>query len=256
MKQNHPELSQGYLYNINHQLFYIFDHAVNIYNLDFNPARKCGSIGHRVVDHNAFWTIDEFNRFIKLLNDKELNQKNNIKRKADDRIITVAFQLLFFTGLRISELLGLTIEDFDREKKTISVNKQYNHNHFCDLKTKASKRTLTLFKIPFDALQGLLDVVKYNSSSDRIFYQINSSNLRRAIDSTCRISDLKRIRLHDLRHSCAALLSEIDIPAQKIQNYMGHAKFSTTMDYYGHNYDDNLSGVADSLDQNLLSPNN
>ena len=255
MKQKYPDLSQGYLYNINHQLFYIFDFADNVYNLGSNPARKCGSLGHHVIDHNTFWTIDDFNLFIKLLNDKEFNKKHNIKRKADDRILTVAFQLLFYAGLRISELLGLTVNDFDSEKKTISITKQYNHNHFCDPKTKASRRTITLSNIPYDALQGLLDIVTYNSSSDRLFYLINASNLRRAIDSTCRISDLKRIRLHDLRHSCAALLSESDIPLKKMQKYMGHSKVSTTMDYYGHVYDDDLSDVASTIDQKLSKLN-
>lgn len=255
MKQEYPDLSQGYLYNINHQLFYIFDFADNVYNLGSNPARKCGSLGHHVIDHNAFWTIDDFNLFIKLLNDKELNRKNNIKRKSDDRILTVAFQLLFYAGLRISELLGLTVNDFDSEKKTLSITKQYNHNHFCDLKTKASRRTITLSNIPYDALRGLLDVVKYNTNNDRLFYLINASNLRRAIDSTCRISDLKRIRLHDLRHSCCAFLGEAEVPIKKMQKYMGHSKISTTMDYYGHVYDDDLSDVAATIDQNLLKLN-
>lgn len=154
MKEEYPDLSSGYLYNINHQLFYIFDFADNVYDLGSNPARKCGSLGHHVIDHNTFWTIDEFNLFINLLNDKEFNKKHNINRKSDDRILTVAFKLLFYAGLRISELLGLTVNDFDSEKKTISITKQYNHNHFCDPKTKASRRTITLSNIPYTLYKG------------------------------------------------------------------------------------------------------
>ena len=51
-------------------------------------------------------------------------------------------------------------------------------------------------------------------------------------------NNLKRIRLHDLRHSCASLLYEEGVPMKKIQNWLGHSVLSTTMDLYTHLYKD------------------
>ena len=49
-------------------------------------------------------------------------------------------------------------------------------------------------------------------------------------------NNMKRIRFHDLRHSCASLLFEEGVPMKIIQNWLGHSVISTTMDLYTHLY--------------------
>lgn len=46
--------------------------------------------------------------------------------------------------------------------------------------------------------------------------------------------DLKKIRFHDLRHTCASLLLKEKVPMKKIQTWLGHSTFSTTADIYAH----------------------
>ncbi|MDD3862980.1 MAG: site-specific integrase, partial [Clostridia bacterium] len=49
-----------------------------------------------------------------------------------------------------------------------------------------------------------------------------------------RANNLKHIRFHDLRHSCASLLVASGVPMKNIQEWLGHSNFSTTADIYSH----------------------
>ncbi len=91
--------SQTYLKSVHNQLSAIFNFAVKYYNLPSNPARICGSIGKKDADSMQFWTVDEFNKFIAIVEDKPMSK--------------AIFNILFWTGIRSGELLALTINDFD-----------------------------------------------------------------------------------------------------------------------------------------------
>ena len=59
---------------------------------------------------------------------------------------------------------------------------------------------------------------------------------------------LPKIRIPDTRHTCAALLISRGAPAKMIQEQLGHADISTTMNVYGHLFPDDLDALADALD--------
>ncbi len=62
---------------------------------------------------------------------------------------------------------------------------------------------------------------------------------------------LRKIRFHDLRHSCASLLLSSGVPMKQIQEWLGHSDFSTTANIYSHlEYSSKLTS-ADALAQSL-----
>lgn len=104
-------LSKLYLKTIHNQLSALFNYAVRIYDLKSNPARKVGNIGSRKRRELEFWTKEEYLTFSKSM------------MKVDG--IYQAFEILYWCGLRLGELLALTKEDFDFDKKTLRINKSY-----------------------------------------------------------------------------------------------------------------------------------
>ena len=55
---------------------------------------------------------------------------------------------------------------------------------------------------------------------------------------------MKKMRFHDLRHSCASLLLANDVPLKQIQEWLGHSDFSTTANIYAHlDYSSKLSSA-------------
>lgn len=135
--------SQTYLKTVNNQLSAIFNFAMKYYKLPSNPARICGSMGKKNADSMQFWTVEEFKKFIAAVEDKPTSK--------------VAFELLFWTGMRSGELLALTLNDFDFEAQTVSINKNYARMGDQDLilepKTPKSKTVITLPPFLCDLVQ-------------------------------------------------------------------------------------------------------
>ena len=249
LKLDESNFSDTYLYEISKTLIFIYKFAVNFLDLSNNVAEKCGYIGHAHTKHDDFWRENDFKIFTNALTNKELNNQNHIRRKVDDFSLLIAFELLYYMGLRISEMLALTVDSIDYNNKTLQIDKQYQQKQFCPLKTKASYRTLPICDTVFTDLCILRNMLPNDNPNQRIFNSVNRSNLRRALDSTAKIANLQRIRIHDLRHSCAALLFSKKATALEVQKYLGHAKIATTQDYYGHVYPEDLSNLANLLDK-------
>lgn len=123
--------SQTYLKTVNNQLSAIFNYAVKYYDLRDNPCSKAGSIGKSHAGERQFWTKQEFKRFLVTVEDKPEAR--------------MAFLLLYWTGMRIGELLALTYNDIDLEKRTISINKSYQRLDGRDIITppKTSKANVS-----------------------------------------------------------------------------------------------------------------
>ena len=79
---------------------------------------------------------------------------------------------------------------------------------------------------------------------------VRLSNWRRAVFLPAReqagISD--RFRIHDLRHTAAALMIQAGYPPKMLQEILGHASITTTLDLYGHLYPGDMDKYADRLD--------
>ena len=233
--------SATYLKSINNQLTAIFNYAVKYYGLKENPCHKAGSMGKKKADDMLFWTKDEFLRFVEAVKDKPASY--------------AIFMTMYYTGMRVGELLALTPADIDLEKLTLTVNKNYQRIDRRDFittpKTPKSNRVIT---IP----QGLADCLKdYEAMcyklrpNDRLFpYTMHF--LHHEMARGCKLSGVKKIRIHDLRHSHASLLVEMGFSPLLIAERLGHEHVQTTMDTYSHLYPNKQTEVAQRLD-NLMA---
>lgn len=187
MKDNNYK--QTYLKTIHNQLSALFNYAVRFYGLKSNPARLAGNMGKEEVSEMKFWTKEEYLTFSRAIMNKEESYH--------------AFEILYWCGIRLGELLALTAEDFDFEKKTLRINKSYQRIKGKDVittpKARKSNRVLTLPDFLAEEMQDYISRLPYLKVDGRIF-TITKSGLHHEIDRGCRETGVKRIRVHDLRH--------------------------------------------------------
>lgn len=235
MAQNY---AQTYLKTVNNQLTAVFNYAVRYYDLKSNPCTKAGSMGKSHAEEMNFWTKDEFTKFIDAVMDKHRSY--------------VGFKVLFWTGVRIGELLALTIADVDFEGKTLNVSKSYQRINKRDIitapKTTKSIRTIS---IPSFLLADLKDYIKSMycvEPTDRLF-PVTKSYFTKEMLRGVKISGVKRIRLHDTRHSHCALLFEMGISPLEVAERLAHEKVETTLNIYAHLYPNKQKYISEKLDQ-------
>ena len=174
-----------------------------------------------------------------------------------------------FYGLRRSEALGLKWDAVDFENNTITIR----HTVTCvrihgenvqverdTTKTKSSMRTLPLVDVFKDKLLEKKRIQEecrricrggYNRKYqdyicvDEMGNLIQPNYVTGAFRKLLEKNGLRRIRYHDLRHSCASLLLANGVPMKQIQEWLGHSDFSTTANVYAHlDYNAKLSSAS------------
>ena len=229
--------SQTYLRVINNQITAIFNYAVKYYGLKENPCHKAGSMGKKSADEMLFWTRDEFTKFIEALKDRPASY--------------AAFMTLYYTGMREGELLALTPADIDFEKSVIAISKSYQRLGDKDVitspKTPKSNRVVTMPEVLSVCLKGYIEKCYGLQPDDRLF-PYTKHFLYHEMEHGCKVSGVKRIRVHDIRHSHASLLVEMGCSPLLIAERLGHEKVQTTMDTYSHLYPNKQAEVARQLD--------
>jgi Site-specific recombinase XerD len=233
---NPNNYSNTYLKTIHNQVSAIFNFACKYYKLVENPARICGAMGKKNADSMQFWTLDEFKRFIAVVSDKIVSE--------------TVFNLLFWTGMRSGELLALTLNDFDFEAKIVSVNKNYarlkNEDLILEPKTPKSKRKIALSPFICDMVKEYASKLVDYEPSERLF-TVTKHYLTHEMDRGCKKSGVKKIRIHDLRHSHASLLIEMGFSPLLISERLGHEDIKTTLQTYSHLYPNKQAEVAAKL---------
>lgn len=229
--------SPTYLKTINNQLSAIFNYAVRYYDLKSNPCAKAGSMGKSKAEEMDFWTGEEFRRFI----DSVMNK----------RLSYMAFMTLYWTGMRLGELLALNPKDVDLEKRTISITKSYQRLGKKDVitppKTPKSKRVITIPEFLAADIKDYMDSLYDLQENDRLF-PITKYYLEHEMQRGIKESGVKRIRVHDLRHSHASLLVELGFQPLAIAERLGHEKIETTLNTYSHLYPNKQAELADRLE--------
>ena len=229
--------SPTYLKTINNQLSAIFNYAIRYYDLKSNPCAKAGSMGKSKAEEMDFWTGEEFRKFI----DSVMNK----------RLSYMAFMTLYWTGMRLGELLALNPKDVDLEKRTISITKSYQRLGKKDVitppKTPKSKRVITVPEFLAADIKDYMDSLYDLQEDDRLF-PITKYYLEHEMQRGIKESGVKRIRVHDLRHSHASMLIELGFSPLEIANRLGHEKVETTLNTYAHLYLNKQTKLAERLD--------
>lgn len=230
-------------------------YAMKIDLIDVNPADKVER-PKRERFVGSFYDAEEMNELFKAAKGTKLE-----------------LPILFgaFYGLRRSEAIGLKWDAVDFEQNTLVIKHTVTS---CNLdgkltivesdttKTKSSMRTLPLVPFVRERLLMLKDEQKENRRLCGRSYSkeysgyicvneigdlIKPNYVTEFFPKLLEANGLRRIRFHDLRHSCASLLLANGVPMKQIQEWLGHSDFSTTANIYAHlDYSSKLNS-ADAL---------
>lgn len=240
-QSNGEPYSQTYLRQIHNQLSTIFNFAIKYYGLARNPAQLCGSMGKQNAEKFDFWTYDEFQTFI--------------QATKDDISAHTIYSLFFYSGMRMGELLALTFNDFDFEKCTVSIKKSLAVVNGTPVikatKTPKSNRVIALPPKVMDMVKDYADHL-YDCRADKPLLQASKTSLHREMKKYCNISGIRKIKVHELRHSHASHLIELGISPLTISERLGHEDIKTTLNTYSHLYPNKQSEVATMLSEYVL----
>ncbi len=155
------------------------------------------------------------------------------------------FLILLKTGLRFAELLGITLEDIDFEKKTISINKTldykkgaYDENFSRRFKSTKNKYSVRTIPVDDAVIYMFWRNAKGADKDESIFgsikgFQYNSS-LNNKLEQTCKYAGVPVITLHGLRHEHATYLVSQGIDSRAVAERLGHVDDSVTREVYIH----------------------
>ena len=183
-----------------------------------------------------------------------------------------------FYGLRRGEVLGLKWDAIDFNRGTLTVKRtvtqvkidgKYQIIEQDSAKTKSSLRTLPLvgsFREYFMEVKKAQEINKkvcgncYNHKYDGYIFvdelgeRMKPDYLTSYFPEYIQKHGMKRMRFHDLRHSCASLLLANGVPLKQIQEWLGHSDFSTTANIYAHlDYTSKISS-AQAMEKGLILP--
>lgn len=140
---------------------------------------------------------------------------------------------------------------FDFEKSTITMNKSYQRINREDVittpKTPKSNRVVTMPNVLAECLKAYISQCYDLDEENRIF-PYTKYFLTHEMQRGCKKSGVKKIRIHDIRHSHASLLVEMGFSPLLIAERLGHERVQTTMETYSHLYPNKQVEVANRLD--------
>lgn len=246
---NEKKISTRYKNGVYKYLKAVMNFGTKWYNLNFvkvyNKMTNFTNPNERKKEM-SFYTPEEFQKF--------LSVEKDIKFRC-------AWQLLYYCGLRIGELKGITWKDIDFENKTVSINKQITQQScrsrwsFSPPKTAKSNRVLPLTKVFLNDLKLLKE------SDSKILFGFNdtyfvigdivpqvSSTITARKNCNCEIAGVKQIRIHDFRHSCASLLIYKGANIITVSKFLGHTKIEETLNTYTHLYKNALTDITSLID--------
>lgn len=173
----------------------------------------------------------------------------------------VAFEILYFCGLRRGELLALTWKHINFETKELSVKQNLVENRIdggyliTSPKTRTSIRTIPLTNMLLAHLKELKEENKKKPNFNDNWFVVGNekylpiTNLMTRKNNNCKLAGLKQIRLHDFRHSCASLLISKNSNVAVVAKYLGHSKIEETLNTYTHFFQSDLDKVVEILDK-------
>ncbi len=230
--------SQSYLRMLQNQVTAIFTHASKIYDLKNNPCRKVKKMGRSDDRSLNFWTHEEYEAFISTF--EELSRGK------------VMYEILFWTGCREGEMLALTKQDIDFDNNRISITKTFYRHGRKDIitepKTENSVRIVEIPKFLTKEIKNYCDTL-YEYPSDIRLFPVTPEAVQHLMKRHIEKAGVKKIRVHDLRHSHVAFLIYQGVDPLLIKERLGHKDIKITLNTYGHLYPSEQKKIAGLLDK-------
>ena len=164
--------------------------------------------------------------------------------------------VLGYTGLRWGEATALRVCDIDFDRRRIDVRRAFSDvGGRVVLGTPKSHQSRTVPVPRFVAVELAAAVV--GKRPDELVFTMPGGSVMRLSNwrlvtfepARTRAGLSDRFRIHDLRHTAASLMIQAGYPPKMLQEIMGHASITTTLDLYGHLYPGEMDRYADRLDQ-------
>jgi integrase len=230
-----------------------FTRAIREELVVMNPARLA-TLPTAPMSRNRPWSADEVRQFLTVARNDPLYP---------------AFVLLLVYGLRRGEVLGLVWEDIDLADDTLRVGWQLQRIDGqlarVPVKTAAGRRELPLVPI---ARGVLIDQAQRQAAArtragtswagnDLVFTTrtgrpVEPRNLVRSFERLINGAGLRKIRLHDLRHTVATLLKTLKVPQRDAMQILGHARISVTLEIYTDSDSDSQRDALTTMSDRLF----
>ena len=237
-----PIFKDTYLRSLHSRLSAILNYAVYNGWLQTNPA-KMNSIGKKNADEKPVWSPEEYNKFRKAV--------------SDDPIFFYAFDVLYFCGLRMGELLALTIGDYNPEKQELKITKSLQRLQGKDVitppKTTKSVRTIKLAKNLCEELDEYIATLPVVRPDVRLF-DITKNSLRYKLAIATKQAGLKPITIHCFRHSHITNLIAAGFSPVDIAKRVGHESIYITL-HYSHAFLDIEERMTAQIDNQMEAMN-
>lgn len=240
------------------------------FNYDYNgmlPKMTNFTNPNEVKEEMKFYTKEEFDKFLSV---------------EDNLLYRTMFETFYFCGLRMGELRGLQWGCIDLDNKQMHIKKQVIKQNINEEKVKMyieasddfikkhksnkpyelgnlkTLRSVRVIPIPETVSSSLKQLKKmqeelYGFNDDWfVFGNILphcESAIRRRKDRNCSLSGVKKIRIHDFRHSCASLLINNGGNITMIARYLGHSKVEETLNTYSHMFKNELVNIVNIVDK-------
>jgi integrase len=171
----------------------------------------------------------------------------------------LVIRLVALYGLRLGEVLGLEWGDVDFAKGILSVRRSVDCRRRkvkSEPKTAASRRTFAMDPETMDLLKAHREAQKkvapFRKEADLIFRTpdgrpLKESAVRKTLNRALKRAGLKRVRLHDLRHSAGSILLEAGASLAAVAEFLGHSSPAVTAAVYAHAVR-KAGSVADALE--------
>jgi integrase len=210
------------------------------FGLSSNPVEHTDKRREPALAALDYYEIEEVESLARVCDDgrhrptEAISDGELAARTAEDRRDADAFRVLFYTGIRVGELLTLRRADVDLSARTLLVRR----NLSAGVETEPKGRRHRYVPLPDPALSALArlgarddflgddDYVVCNRWGRRL----DASALRRRYRRACEVAGLRPVKLHGLRHAAGSILARTADPVF-VRDYLGHSKLSTTDRY-------------------------
>jgi integrase len=183
---------------------------------------------------------------------------------AADDDLEALWRLALTTGMRRGELLGLRWIDVDLQRGVLAVRHtivQGDHGRMVSStpKSASGQRSIAIGAGDVDALIRHRDRQRIERTPNPLGLvfitqtgrSINPKTLAARFDDLTARAGVRRIRFHDMRHTCATLLLEADVHPKVVQERLGHSSISMTLDRYSHVSESVQQAAAERLNELL-----
>lgn len=231
------------------------EYAVDCELINKNPCSKIKITFTNTTDENTikalvknkrekinYYNLEEFKTVCTILEKEFIEYCNNTKLSPEKKLMEIGRRLLLLlalkTGMRRSELFGLTKEDLSIEESFFDVNKsrqylsgkgkftKYPKNDSSIRRKSLPKSILSYLKLYYE----YLDAIEYKEPY--LFDYLSIDGICSWFDKWQDKNNIRNIRFHDIRHTHATILLALGVDIKTISERLGHADIQTTLNIY------------------------